>query len=147
MIAPNEASDAPAAPEPRTPASTPQSPGTATPAHQCRNCCVSFCQPLGCGHVYCNECLGPSHNLAPGNTGCPECDREKATHPKPLTPEPKVEHEPDHELRERYLKRTRRLSWILLAMIALNMVLSVLLLYTGAGLASTVSRLGCAQLT
>ncbi|KAK2042356.1 hypothetical protein LZ31DRAFT_556105 [Colletotrichum somersetense] len=55
MTAPNEVSDTPAAAGPRTPTSTPQSPGTPTPVHQCRNCRLSFCQPLGCGHVYCNE--------------------------------------------------------------------------------------------
>ncbi|OHW92270.1 hypothetical protein CSPAE12_09098 [Colletotrichum incanum] len=86
MIALNETSDAPTTAEPWTPTSTPQSPGTMTPSHQCRNCRVSFCQPLGCGHVYCNECLGPRHNLAPGDTGCSECDRAIPTPPKTLTP-------------------------------------------------------------
>ncbi|OHE92233.1 hypothetical protein CORC01_12469 [Colletotrichum orchidophilum] len=69
---------APAA-EPRTPMSTPASgpasPGV-TPAHQCRQCRASFCQPLGCGHVYCNQCVGLHHI-------CPECDRHTIVPSKP----------------------------------------------------------------
>ncbi|UQC85935.1 uncharacterized protein CLUP02_11434 [Colletotrichum lupini] len=65
--------------EPRTPTSTPASgsasPGVA-PAHQCRQCRASFCQPLGCGHVFCDECAGPHHQ-------CPECNRRPVVSPKP----------------------------------------------------------------
>ncbi|KAK2025032.1 hypothetical protein LX32DRAFT_643108 [Colletotrichum zoysiae] len=146
MTAQNEVSDTPAAAGPRTPTSTPQSPGTPTPVHQCRNCRVSFCQPLGCGHVYCNECLGPPHTLAPGSTGCPECDGTKSTPSKLLTPEPKAEHETDHESGERYYKRARRTSWISLVMLILTMVLGGLLVYASAKLASTVGCLDSAEL-
>ncbi|KAK0380041.1 hypothetical protein CLIM01_02588 [Colletotrichum limetticola] len=70
--------------EPRTPTSTPASgsasPGVA-PAHQCRQCRASFCQPLGCGHVYCNECAGPHHQ-------CPECNRRPVVSPKPSIEKP-----------------------------------------------------------
>ncbi|KAK1722494.1 hypothetical protein CaCOL14_006187 [Colletotrichum acutatum] len=72
--------------EPRTPTSTPASgsasPGVA-PAHQCRQCRASFCQPLGCGHVYCDECAGPRHE-------CPECNRHPVVSPKPSTEVSKI---------------------------------------------------------
>ncbi|EFQ31379.1 uncharacterized protein GLRG_06523 [Colletotrichum graminicola M1.001] len=146
MTAPDEASDTPAAAGPRTPTSTPQSPGTPTPAHQCRNCRASFCQPLGCGHVYCNECLGSPHSLAPGSTGCPECDRRKVTPPKPLTPEPKFEHEPNHESGELYLKRTRRISWVSLVMLLMIMVLGIIMIFASIELACAAGRLSSAKL-
>ncbi|KAK1675328.1 hypothetical protein BDP55DRAFT_632490 [Colletotrichum godetiae] len=82
MAAANDTNALAAVAEPRTPTSTPASgpvsPGVA-PVHQCRQCRASFCQPLGCGHVYCDECAGPHHK-------CPECDRQLVP-PKPSSSE------------------------------------------------------------
>ncbi|KAK1967448.1 hypothetical protein LZ32DRAFT_648019 [Colletotrichum eremochloae] len=139
MAVSNELIDPPAAAEPRTPTSTPQSPGTPIPAHQCRGCRVSFCQPLGCGHVYCNDCLGPPHSLSPGKMGCPECDRSDATPPTPLMPEPKIEHEPEPNP-----KRTRQPSWLLVGILVsitvLNIVFAVFLIISGILMASDANR-------
>ncbi|KAK1990384.1 hypothetical protein LX36DRAFT_620823 [Colletotrichum falcatum] len=140
MIAPNEADDTPAAALPKTPASTPQSPDTVTPAHQCKTCRTSFCQPLGCGHVYCNECLGS------GNTSCPECGRGNEMPRKSLTPEPKVEHDADDESGEQYPRRSSRLFCVLLVMLIVNMASLALLIYTLASNSSLFSRLSAAQL-
>ncbi|KAL0943069.1 uncharacterized protein CTRU02_200955 [Colletotrichum truncatum] len=56
---------------------------TAEHNHQCRACRASFCQPLNCGHVYCEECLPPSSR----QEGCPECKRQSAPSP-PRTARP-----------------------------------------------------------
>ncbi|WQF88094.1 Putative Zinc finger, RING-type [Colletotrichum destructivum] len=140
MAAANEASSPPTATEPRTPTSTPQSPGTVTPAHQCRICRASFCQPLGCGHVYCVECLGPRHNAAPGKAGCPECDRNNPTPPRTVTPEPKAEPEFDYR-RVRTVRQIQHTHGMVKVLFLLNLLSLAFLIAIGIVFAVIVSRL------
>ncbi|KAF9880533.1 hypothetical protein CkaCkLH20_01575 [Colletotrichum karsti] len=124
------------------PASAPAHEDMPDHSHQCRECRASFCQPLSCGHMYCDECLPP-----PRLSGCPECRRQSIANRPPVQPsqpsqpvpqpEPKSNHDierdttfnpPGDKRHHNTLKYIAAILtiWLLLEVVVLTLAIFVL---------------------
>ncbi|OLN87108.1 hypothetical protein CCHL11_06553 [Colletotrichum chlorophyti] len=92
------------------------------PAHQCRDCRASFCQPLTCGHVYCDKCFRKHES-------CPECRHltsspTSPTSPPTVSPDYGKEYTRDNKRDDNLIlhERIHRINWMVTTQFVLLML-------------------------